>query len=416
MARVAAAGRDNTGRRRYVDGMVFPTRDFPSDHALITAIFHPVRPSTPEPAAAADAAALEDSAAADADAIGLLPTGAAASLFPDAPEAREELGRRGLEVCSETGSSAEFMRSSSGGWGLRPRFEGGPSLYEYWGITDTSLARARRIRCDDDDDGDSAVATAAAVAGPGPEGQGKRAAEVAAAVERWYVRVAGRARGGEGDLDEQLQGLSRDQDSVIWIIFRWYLLEWCEWCACVRAWACESARARTCVSMYFYLFESVCADYGVGVSQNRNHEVCRLHRSSRAYSMGVYKWWMAGSVFMAAIFYSTYAALLLLPPPPLASVARPGVRLLFPTTTGTHLAAAGLLHDGCALPWSAAGSGNGSYGAEPAGGDYSSRDGLTLPIPPPGAEEANGWWFELQPASAAAARGAAGKVKTVLIR
>ena len=39
MAGVARAGRDNTGRRRYAEGAVFPTLDFPSDHALISAAF-----------------------------------------------------------------------------------------------------------------------------------------------------------------------------------------------------------------------------------------------------------------------------------------------------------------------------------------------------------------------------------------
>eukprot|EP00966_Prymnesium_polylepis_P329150 7384896-Prymnesium_polylepis.1 len=32
-----SAAKDNTGRRRYVDAMVFPTLDFPSDHGLVSA-------------------------------------------------------------------------------------------------------------------------------------------------------------------------------------------------------------------------------------------------------------------------------------------------------------------------------------------------------------------------------------------
>jgi hypothetical protein len=135
--------------------------------------------------------------------------------------------------------------------------------------------------------------------------------------------------------------------------------------------------------------------------------------------MGVYKWWIAGCGFMAAITYSIYAALLLLPPAPLASAARPGVRLLLPTaatttaTPGTRLAAAGLLYNGCALPWSAvaAGGGNGSFGAGAGADGPAGPGGLTLPLPPAGGEEANGWWFETVPAAAAAAAGgAAGQV------
>jgi hypothetical protein len=137
--------------------------------------------------------------------------------------------------------------------------------------------------------------------------------------------------------------------------------------------------------------------------------------------MGVYKWWIASSVFMAAITYSIYAILLVLPPTPLAPAARPGVRLLLPPADsgggGARLAAAGLLRDGCPLPWStvAAGGGNGSFGAAASGGGYAGRDGLTLPLPPAGAGEANGWWFDLGPAAAAAAGGAAGKVAHVLL-
>ena len=136
--------------------------------------------------------------------------------------------------------------------------------------------------------------------------------------------------------------------------------------------------------------------------------------------MGVYKWWIAASVFTAAVTYSIYAILLLLPPPPLASAARPGVRLLLPPAGGgggTPLAAAGLLRDGCELPWSnvaaGAGGGNGSLGVAAGAGGYAGRDGLTLPLPPAGAGDANGIWFELGPAAAAAAAaagGAAGKV------
>ena len=37
---VRAAAKDNTGERRYIEEMVFPTLKFPSDHGLISATLH----------------------------------------------------------------------------------------------------------------------------------------------------------------------------------------------------------------------------------------------------------------------------------------------------------------------------------------------------------------------------------------
>ena len=38
-----AASRDNTGKREYTEGMVFPTLDFPSDHGIVAATLAPAR-------------------------------------------------------------------------------------------------------------------------------------------------------------------------------------------------------------------------------------------------------------------------------------------------------------------------------------------------------------------------------------
>ena len=35
---VVATTKDNTGRRRYTEGMVFPTLQFPSDHGLVATV------------------------------------------------------------------------------------------------------------------------------------------------------------------------------------------------------------------------------------------------------------------------------------------------------------------------------------------------------------------------------------------
>jgi len=39
---VVATTKDNTGRRRYTEDMVFPTLQFPSDHGLVATVLHEV--------------------------------------------------------------------------------------------------------------------------------------------------------------------------------------------------------------------------------------------------------------------------------------------------------------------------------------------------------------------------------------
>jgi hypothetical protein len=33
--------KDNTGQRRYIEGMVFPTLQFPSDHGIVSSVLRP---------------------------------------------------------------------------------------------------------------------------------------------------------------------------------------------------------------------------------------------------------------------------------------------------------------------------------------------------------------------------------------
>ena len=48
VVRVDGAARDNTGRRRYAEGAAYPSPAFPSDHALVSAVFR-LRPDAGRP-------------------------------------------------------------------------------------------------------------------------------------------------------------------------------------------------------------------------------------------------------------------------------------------------------------------------------------------------------------------------------
>jgi hypothetical protein len=185
---------------------VFPTLDFPSDHALVSAIFtaRPPLPADPSAAAAADAAGTERVASAS----GRWAVPSSPALAP-----------------ASTASSV----TSEGGQGR----VGGLSLYEYWGIADSAaaLAAVGRSRsggglsdlaaaaaADDDADAD-ADADAAVLRGGGGDAAAARAAVAARAVEAWFVRVSRRAAGGR-DLDDRREEISRLSDRSIWIVFR----------------------------------------------------------------------------------------------------------------------------------------------------------------------------------------------------
>jgi hypothetical protein len=80
MAGISEASRDNTGSREFFDGTVLPSIAFPSDHAVVSALFHlrrnPLSPTPEEPAdepAAQGRGAPADAKPADSDPQGSNP-------------------------------------------------------------------------------------------------------------------------------------------------------------------------------------------------------------------------------------------------------------------------------------------------------------------------------------------------------
>ena len=45
---VESTWKDNTGHKKYIEDMAFPTMEFPSDHAILTTIIKPVSSETCE--------------------------------------------------------------------------------------------------------------------------------------------------------------------------------------------------------------------------------------------------------------------------------------------------------------------------------------------------------------------------------
>jgi hypothetical protein len=249
MASVTRACRDNTARRRYAEGAVFPTLDFPSDHALISAVFLPGR-GPPPPSRVASPRLLSAAPVAAPASLGSGSTvfagksaGGADGPVPVSPPGRkarpvalvaseqDESSEEGGSVgASDLGGGGFDGASSSGFSGGGRRRRASMNLYEYWGIADTGAAHTRLARRSDP----TATAAAAALAAADWEveaaGEGEWARtlapplrdEVAAAVEGWFVRAAGRPRGAGGgaDLDAQRVLLERSEDSLIWIVFR----------------------------------------------------------------------------------------------------------------------------------------------------------------------------------------------------
>ena len=240
MASVTRACRDNTARRRYAEGAVFPTLDFPSDHALISAVFLPRRAPPPPsrvasprllsatPPAAAPASLGSGSVVltAKGPGEGVSPSGRkprpAVFLASDLADGSSEEGATdgGGSVGASDMGSGGFESASGSGIGGGRRRRGSMNLYEYWGIADTGSAHTRLARRSDPAATAAAAALAAAdweaeVAGEGDCNEKVAAPplrdEVAAAVEGWFVRA---------DLDAQRVLLDRSEDSLIWIVFR----------------------------------------------------------------------------------------------------------------------------------------------------------------------------------------------------
>ena len=184
------------GRRRQV---VFPTLEFPSDHALVSAVFTARYPPPVDPGAAAAA----DSAV-------------------ETVEAPPVAAWNSSSVASD-GISAQSR-------------VGGLSLYEYWGIADSAatiatvgghhggrmscLSAAAAATAADDDDAafDAEIDSVVQCDGSG-DAAAVCAAAAARAIEAWFVRVGRRAKGGR-DLDDWREELSRLKDRSMWIVFR----------------------------------------------------------------------------------------------------------------------------------------------------------------------------------------------------
>ena len=168
---VSAAARDTTGRRRFVDGLVLPTLEFPSDHAVISAVFHLRSDGPHSPAAAATAAA-------------------ASSAVASRPPAAQ-------------------TRASS-----RPSARGGRerTLYDYWGIGERPMAL----------EGSHALRGSLAVVRPAEqeldEDCGLSCAEEARrAAEDHFVRLAWGV--GWSALDGHKEAVARGNDRSVWILF-----------------------------------------------------------------------------------------------------------------------------------------------------------------------------------------------------
>ena len=192
--------------------IVFPTLEFPSDHALVSAVF---TARTPPPIGPGAAAAAESAAG---------------------PEGAASAGGRGAPPPPPLApASVSSSVSSEGALGRK----GASSLYEYWGIADSASAMASVIgnrggsqasrsgnlstlaaaaAADDDSDADADATTPVHCSGGG-DAAAARAAVAARAVEAWFVRAGRRAAGGR-DLDDWREELSRMSDRSIWIVFR----------------------------------------------------------------------------------------------------------------------------------------------------------------------------------------------------
>ena len=193
---------------------MFPTLDFPSDHAVVSACFHPSVPLRGEPSLST------------VSAIGL-----------GTERTIDSIGVESVRMARKGGFSLAKVASSDGG------NRGGMSLYEYWGITDAtggSVARNSSFLGLEsgwaDDDGDYGGYEEVDEVECGEDFAARRAATVDRAVEGWFIRAAARlpnccasaksstgrnAIGGVGDLDERRKQLNKMVDRPIWIVFRY---------------------------------------------------------------------------------------------------------------------------------------------------------------------------------------------------
>ena len=158
---VTDAARDNTGHRAFVDGTVLPTLEFPSDHAIVSAVFH-LRPRP----------------TSDAGGVGVNSNPA---------------GRKKARV-----SRPSRLRQTDG----REK-----TLYDYWGIGQKPLAFERESTV-----GNGKQALLGEFANTLTYEE-----EVDKLVEEHYVRLVESRM--LNDLDKQKREYSRSSDRSIWILF-----------------------------------------------------------------------------------------------------------------------------------------------------------------------------------------------------
>ena len=120
---ISGASRDNTGSREYFDGTVLPSIEFPSDHAVVSAVFHIRRPATlapahaipPPPAETAAEVALNWPAAAAA-AAEAPPLAAAAATAAAGAAAAEAAGVGAAAAAAGAMAAGAAAAATGGAW------------------------------------------------------------------------------------------------------------------------------------------------------------------------------------------------------------------------------------------------------------------------------------------------------------
>ena len=128
-----------------------------------------------------------------------------------AGESRSQLGS--VSRSFNAGSSVES----------EPRTGNGMSLYEYWGITNTTDIGGVQLGPSEDDCSEQGLGEYEELEVElGGDDSVERAAAADRAVEAWFIKAASRlgGHGATGDLDDRREQLSRASDRSIWIVFR----------------------------------------------------------------------------------------------------------------------------------------------------------------------------------------------------
>ena len=194
------ATRDNTGYRRYQEGIVFPTLDFPSDHALVSASVKPIY-------------RIQRSAIADCEYASCKQSSSDFKV-----DIQETMIQNLVKLDSSDSSEASVPQNVA-----KAKVAGGVSLWEYWGITDTSTAMRGSSRfvsnTPDQDDSNETEEVDEDIDQACRFGQSEfnasvREFAITLALKKWFILQGFRQTRGCTD-DNKVSGRS------IWIIFRW---------------------------------------------------------------------------------------------------------------------------------------------------------------------------------------------------